>query len=182
MIPVIAGLAVRGALVGAFRVAAWGLRHPVMATGVGLGAASALDAVTDGASTEHVAAPLARLAGQGAAALAGGALNVGKELAGGALDAMGEAVERNGLYAGVIALAGLSLLTGGDLVRSAMLAGILTMAVKFAEERGVKLPGLDLGGLSGSFNRSMAGITAPEITPEFQEAAQPRPALPAPGV
>ncbi|WP_192937315.1 hypothetical protein, partial [Sinorhizobium meliloti] len=82
------------------------------------------------------------------------------------------AAKENGLYAAVPVIAALKLLGGGGFLDAAKVIGILTAVIKIAEEYGFKLPGIDMKGMAGEFNRAAVDINNAEWT-----KALPRPAL-----
>lgn len=81
------------------------------------------------------------------------------------------AAKENGLYAVVPAIAALKLLGGGGFLDAAKVIGVLTAIIKIAENYGFKLPGVDLPGLSGQFNRAAVDITNDEWTRNLPRSA-----------
>lgn len=172
MVAPLVGILARGALSLAFRGAAWGVRHPVLATGTTLGAGAVADAVTDGASTEKLLKPVGEGIGGLAGNVAGGLVDAGLGAVGstvkGVLNGtgLGAAMGNNGLWAAIPAIAGLQLFNGVNPMRIAVMAAILTFAIKLAEDHGIKLPGIKLDGLTGDFNRAVLDVKREELAPK----------------
>jgi hypothetical protein len=83
------------------------------------------------------------------------------------------AAKENGLYALVPLVAGMKLLGGGGWMEAGKVMALLSAVIHIAEEYGLKLPGVDMKGLSGSFNRAMVGISEKDLAGAIPDAVKP---------